>query len=589
MKSEIFLKEQLSNYFTDGLYLAPHIPSKKLVNAHKNIANDVDSTYILGLVDTTIFGSGKEGMVFTGENFYLHEGALGIDQTLKIPFDKILSATHELTKTVDDNENEHEHSILTITLAEQEKPIVIESNTLPLEQIAQLLTDIQEQVDETESTNQLLSLKQLDPDAILAYFKLFINYLKRDSKIDRKEYANLAGLISTTITEKELTDNLRSYRLDQDTTMPTDYLINQLKETVPLGSQETIFGSLIDDLLIVTPNKNEYQDIPEFMNIMNQLNITNDQVKFFIRNQEVHKYIIDHRINDKEARKVLDNVAALGVGIGVSFAALGVTGFTIGALGETGLGMLAVATMSTGGMALAAAGVSAAGIASYAGIKHLSSGTHEDNLVLQELLQTNIKRQSAAISFLLDDINYISHDINELLKTQDVINTQNEKIKSQVATLMRKLAPRVQQLQSATNATATAKSDQQEDQRNLIISELPHTLNVQKLEELLNQTPNSTRYGEALEQAYHFQNDGDNTLNEQLSVPELEVINAVLKKINYYKITTMANAKDLGKKGKDAAVSGAKDLGKKGKDAAVSGAKSLGKKGLGFLSDLTNK
>lgn len=51
-------------------YLAPNIPEKKLINAVNHIAHGINISEVLAICDGTIFGSAKDGMVFTETTFF---------------------------------------------------------------------------------------------------------------------------------------------------------------------------------------------------------------------------------------------------------------------------------------------------------------------------------------------------------------------------------------------------------------------------------------------------------------------------------------------------------------------------------------
>ncbi|WP_413283638.1 hypothetical protein [Vibrio sp. MA40-2] len=63
---EIFFNlAQESNIISDGIYLKPNIPTKKLTGAIGKYAQDIAPEEIIVLVDDTVFGGAKEGMILT--------------------------------------------------------------------------------------------------------------------------------------------------------------------------------------------------------------------------------------------------------------------------------------------------------------------------------------------------------------------------------------------------------------------------------------------------------------------------------------------------------------------------------------------
>ena len=64
--------EIMRKYLTDmstGFYchIGGEVPSKKINNALKTFAQGMDSDTIIGFYDTTSFGSGKNGYIFTDD------------------------------------------------------------------------------------------------------------------------------------------------------------------------------------------------------------------------------------------------------------------------------------------------------------------------------------------------------------------------------------------------------------------------------------------------------------------------------------------------------------------------------------------
>lgn len=72
------------SYYT--VLTVPDIPEKKLVNAAQVIAQGIDPSEIVALIDTTLFGSAKTGFVFAKDAIYIKESV--IDET-KLPYDGI--------------------------------------------------------------------------------------------------------------------------------------------------------------------------------------------------------------------------------------------------------------------------------------------------------------------------------------------------------------------------------------------------------------------------------------------------------------------------------------------------------------------
>ncbi|NRY52588.1 hypothetical protein [Clostridium beijerinckii] len=94
MSVEKYIKENVK-ILGDKVFIAPDIPEKKINGAISGMAQGLNPDYVLAIVDTTIFGSAKEGCLFTGE--YLYTNALGAG-TDKIQLSTISKAEYICTE-----------------------------------------------------------------------------------------------------------------------------------------------------------------------------------------------------------------------------------------------------------------------------------------------------------------------------------------------------------------------------------------------------------------------------------------------------------------------------------------------------------
>ena len=70
-----FIKDNIASVFNGckSIYIAPEIPEKKINKAVKGFDFKGDIRNIVALYDSTTFGSGADGLLFTGERFIYHE------------------------------------------------------------------------------------------------------------------------------------------------------------------------------------------------------------------------------------------------------------------------------------------------------------------------------------------------------------------------------------------------------------------------------------------------------------------------------------------------------------------------------------
>lgn len=73
MNVEKLIKDNVSNLKVDTfcrIYISPDIPDKKMNNAISTYAKEVEPEYVLVVIDTSMFGSAKDGLLFTGNKIF---------------------------------------------------------------------------------------------------------------------------------------------------------------------------------------------------------------------------------------------------------------------------------------------------------------------------------------------------------------------------------------------------------------------------------------------------------------------------------------------------------------------------------------
>ena len=538
MNSESYIKqelEQLQHNDNARIYTSQELQNnvknkKRLINSAKVIGQGIESGNVIGLIDISLFHDGKEGTVFTGTDAYVRESFAEIIHINLENFDDI-----GYNQTVVVNEKGKEKK--TYHLSFTEDGILKEytsgnySTGVAYKLTAKVLSDFNSVVKDVKSTEQDITLGALGEDAVLAYLKVVYRYLKADGKIEHHEMLNIANLLAQLEISDSLEKEYRDYRFDNDNPEDIATAVDNLKALVPEGSRQTIFQSLINDLLGMKNDEGleNWENDTDLSQLMNLLPVTKEQAEFFVRNQQLNNRQIKERLEDDQVKDLVKQLAGIGTGAGASLAALAATGAAVGAFGTYGLGTLAIATMSTGGLALAAVGIGAAGIAGYEGLQHLISANGKEKYAIRnELLQSHVIRLTRAQQFLMADINEFTEEMNSLMNDKDAIATQYDKIKAKLI-----------QISETTKAGKLAKIGATDLTREQILSELPAELNEDKLNDLLKTRVSGEKIANFIKTAYP-----ENKLNENLSTRDLERLQAVLTQIEYGKVATVANVKE---------------------------------------------
>lgn len=538
MNSESYIKEALEQLPPNDdarIYTSQELQNndknkKRLLNSAKVIGQGIEAGNVIGLIDISLFHDGKEGTVFTGTDAYVRESFAKVIHINLENFDDI-----EYKQTVVVNEKGKEKKTYHLSFTEdgelKEYTSEVALTGVAYELTAEVLADFNSVVKDVKSTEQDVTLEELGEDAVLAYLKVVYRYLKADGKIEHREMLNIASLLAQLEVSDSLEEAYRDYRFDNDNPEDMATAVDNLKVLVPEGSQQTIFQSLINDLLGMKDDEGleTWENDTDLSQLMDLLSVTKEQAEFFVRNQQLNNRQIKERLEDDQVKDLAKQLAGLGAGAGASVAALAATGAAVGAFGTYGLGSLAIATMSTGGLALAAVGIGAAGIAGYKGIQYLTSANGKEKYAIRnELLQSHVLRLTRAQQFLMSDINRFTEEMNALMADKDAITTQYDKIKSKLI-----------QISETTKAGQLAKTGATDLTREQILSELPAELNEDKLNDLLKTRASGEKIANFIKTAYP-----DNKLNENLSTRDLERLQAVLTQIEYGKVATVANVKE---------------------------------------------
>lgn len=511
-------------------YVFPEIPEKKLNGAIKAIIPNEPPEYIVGILDTTVFGSGKEGIVFLGDSLTVKDM---LEKPVTIKFEDILDVVYEETVVVDEKDRQKSKYSLTISTKNQEFELAhrflgtIHASVLQelLNEIVALGNDSQEEV-RFEKENQQKPLEMMDEVVKIAYIKILCNYVfGKKETIDSKEYAEIISFIVKVGIKPEDRILLRGYMLSESEHEDMEELLEILSDKTTEVEFSVIQKSLMKDLLILYKTSNVLSDWEEdrlLLAIAGELDLGMEEVQLIVEVIQHDEDIITKRLNDKQITKSFKDISAKAAAVGVPMAALYFSGAAgVSAIGmTTGLatlgmgGILGFSSMFTGVGALALIGVGTyQGVKKLAGMKDL-----ENNKQREKLLQEIIKNSQKTLNIIIEDVKIISEMLIAELKKGTDAESKIEKLAGIIGML------------SQGAETITQKINVAEIEN--MLTKIPKKLDSGKINEL---TSASTLF-ETRKFIFQCYSGEDYSINPIIDLDEIQELYGLLEQIGYFNL-----------------------------------------------------
>ena len=482
MSVENYIKENVS-IVGEKVFIAPNIPEKKLNNAISSIAEGVNPEYVLAIVDTTLFGSAKEGIVFLGDRLFVRDI---LEKPSIFNFFDISKAEYVCEESTKDNGKiaKTEKVILKLNDGTEQK-LSLPSVGIKFEEFANFINGIINEGGEEkkfETTSQTLPLSDMDDEVKNAYIKIICNYAYSDDDvIDAKEYAEIISLIVRIDYNAKDRLNLRSYMCDKNNIEDSKSLIDYLFENIPEGCSDIVKKSLIKDIIYIYKLKNDmdqWKNDKFIVELQNELNINDEQIELIISVIKNDENILNERKNDSDIVKSMKEIGAKAGAVGVPLAAVYFSGSVIG-MSAAGL-TSGLATLGMGGflgfssMFTGIGVVALLGVGTYQGIKKVTGLSELENNKQRELmLQAIIKNSQKSLNYLIEDVNEISKQLTEEID------------KGMEATIKIKKLSKLLDMLSKGAKEANRKISYAEAEA--IIAKIPKHLDKARLEELTNE------------------------------------------------------------------------------------------------------
>lgn len=510
-------------------HIAPNIDSKKLTNATTKIAKQIDPSTVLGIYDSTVFESAKEGLVFTGNKLFISYAFCKYEITL----DQVEIATYHREEVEKENNKIEIKEYLVVDNKDGSNTKIQKYQCpLGLKIIEEFLNGVVETITDFKEVKQNIILQDLNDEIIETYLSIVTTYLYTDDmQIDEIEYKQLITLMSQIKISKPVAMRLRDIRLNPTIEeLNMERLINKLHIQLDEYKIDQMFinqALYLDLLSIRNTDIEENSKNPILLECKPLLKITDDHVKCLIQKIEGDQKIVNERLDNNQVKEVTDELIAVAGSSGVVLGALLLTGGV-----STGIwgGLMTLALASTGGLALGLVAIGGLSFGAYKGLKYFSGTSEAEKYgVRLSTLQTIIENNKNALTYVIEDVNWITgkmREITDKMKTSD----------DQTDCMMDELMGLINKSSSISSAGQNVEKDNDKYSYEINICSIPMELNYDKFMELIK---NNYKADSIIEKVLSIYTREEKMVNDKLVVTynraleiEYDMANEIYKILN---------------------------------------------------------
>lgn len=540
----VFIKDNVSQVARNNLHIAPDIPEKKLNNAASSMKLQDNVGSIIALLDSTVFGSGKDGLAFTGERMVYKPAFLSPEV---VGFDELESAEYVRNVSKNDKGKEKVEEFTEINLKNGGSFKIEHISECNLEKLACFLNEITAQFDSFEEENQLVALSEMSEELKVAYLKVIVNMTySDDGEVDEDEFSQILLLMTRLELSPESRFTLRDYITSLGELDCLETLIKTIDESCTPCHNKSVKISLVKDLFSVfmSVNGGSHESFSFFNDNNHLFNVSEKEVELIIEALKLDFKMLSDDFSDDALTRGMKELGAKAGAVGVPLAAVYLSGSVVG-MSAAGL-TSGLATLGLGGalgFSSMATGIGVAvllGVGAYKGIQHLTGANELDKTKRRELMLNEvIKQTQSTVSYLMEDINFITIKLNDTIVSH---GAQDEKVKL--------LLQKVKLLTSAGNVL-TKKGE--ETQNKCFKLKCPAELNHEKLQSLTREATKQQIYTVVMsfyeEKTVEREKDGERltvkilALKEGISTPEMDKLAKIFEAIGYYKAVDVIKGK----------------------------------------------
>ena len=430
---EELVATSFSGCFTvSSVYTKPDIPAKKLNNAVSSYAEGVDPTQVVALYDSTVFGSGKEGVLVTYAGLYMK---MAFEDSVHFSFSQVKEVqVHKHTEQRQGKEPKVTKK-LHVSL-EDGSNVWFTDSFMDMDNLAGMLREVLQLRAKglLNETDKFVIVEDLNQGTKLAYVQALVNLtLHSDDVIDERELAEIQTLMTQISFSPELRQEVRAYLGNPNQEL--EDILKQLDAEIPKGSENAVHISLVKDMIRVHRSTHETPSFEnEFIrNVAAGYDITDEQLEVIEQACEYDEKILRGEVDDAGITRNAKELAAKAGAVGLPIAAVYLSGSVVGlsaagitsGLAALGLGgVLGFSAMVTGiGMLVLI------GVGTYKGIQWITGGGKRDKVSKREfMIQEIIRINQRTINNMAEDVNFFAMRIVELTRETQMDKMRIEKL-----------------------------------------------------------------------------------------------------------------------------------------------------------------
>lgn len=409
-----------------GVFVAPKIPEKKLNNAIKAFKFSGDPGSVIALYDNTLLGRATDGILFTGKQL-IYRSSFG--DPVAIAYSDIASV-ERVEVSAGDKKRE------LILLKRNDGPGLSLDMLIGCDytKLASVMTEALTRFTEFNEEAQFTPLETMAEELKEAYVKVIVNMaFDNDGEVDQHELAELHLLINRISLKPETRFALRAYMGTQQERQPVTELLQIVDVKAPPGQVHSVHVSLVKDLLHVYLSTGG-TTLDQFAFLTTHraaLQVSEGDIELAHAAIKNDRDMLRSDLTDDQVESALKVLAAKAAAVGTPLAAVYLSGSVIG---MSAAGMTSgLATLGMGGalgLSSMATGIGVAvllGMGAYAGVRHVTGADGITRSRRRELMLNEIiKQRQATIVLVVDDINYLSGKLNEVISKHE---GQSDKIR----------------------------------------------------------------------------------------------------------------------------------------------------------------